>query len=114
MKGNRFIKKRRVTPLKRLTEKNELPEKLVSLKNAKALEVVYHFENGNKMTSVKIGTVKEICDFFNHVDTTLFEESLINSLTCVLKNRGFDATCRWISIEEAFKNAKTIENYSLY
>ena len=43
---------------------------------ARALAVEYLLDNGEKLTTVKIGTVKEICDYFNHTDITGFEEAV--------------------------------------
>ena len=79
------------------------------------LAVEYLLDNGEKLTTVKIGTVKEICDYFNHTDITGFEEALPSSLKKMLTNRGFKIIdCKWVKPQEVFANAKTTENYHLY
>jgi hypothetical protein len=133
MKGNRFMKKKRLTKAKRLTinfgdlKKAEKLNLDYHIKNgrviwekdniliARALAVEYLLDNGKKLTTVKIGTVKEICDYFNHTDITGFEEVLPSSLKKMLTNRGFKIIdCKWVKPQEVFANAKTIENYHLY
>lgn len=133
MKGNRFMKKKRLTKAKRLTinfrdlKKAEKLNLDYHIKNgrviwkkdniliARALAVEYLLDNGEKLTTVKIGTVKEICDYFNHTDITDFEEVLPSSLKKMLTNRGFKIIdCKWVKPQEVFANAKTIENYHLY
>lgn len=133
MKGNRFMKKKRLTKAKRLTinfgdlKKAEKLNLDYHIKNgrviwekdniliARALAVEYLLDNGEKLTTVKIGTVKEICDYFNHTDITSFEEVLPSSLKKMLTNRGFKIIdCKWVKPQEVFANAKTIENYHLY
>lgn len=133
MKGNRFMKKKRLTKAKRLTinfgdlKKAEKLNLYYHIKNgrviwekdniliARALAVEYLLDNGEKLTTIKIGTVKEICDYFNHTDITGFEEVLPSSLKKMLTNRGFKIIdCKWVKPQEVFANAKTIENYHLY
>ena len=138
MKGNRFMKKKRLTKVKLTKTKKltinfgdlEKAEKLnldYHIKNgriiwekdnviiARALAVEYLLDNGEKLTTVKIGTVKEICDYFNHTDITGFEEVLPSSLKKMLTNRGFKIIdCKWVKPQEVFANAKTTENYHLY
>lgn len=138
MKGNRFIKKKRLTKVKLTKTKKltisfgdlEKAEKLnldYQIKNgriiwektnviiARALAVVYILDNGEKLTTVKIGTVKEICDYFDHVDATYVADSLPSSLKQLLINHGFNViNCKWVKPQEVFANAKTTENYRIY
>ena len=91
MKGNRFMKKKRLTKVKLTKTKKltinfgdlEKAEKLnldYHIKNgriiwkktnviiARALAVVYLLSDGKKLTTVKIGTVKEICDYYDSLN----------------------------------------------
>lgn len=133
MKGNRFMKKKRLTKAKRLTlnfgdlKKAEKLNLDYHIKNgrviwekdnviiARALAVEYLLDNGEKLTTVKIGTVKEICDHYSHADATGVEEVLPSSLKKMLTNLGFKIIdCKWVKPQEVFANAKTTENYHLY
>ena len=138
MKGNRFMKKKRLTKVK-LTKTKKLTINFGDLEKAEKLNLDYHIKNGRiiwektniiiarvlavvyllsdgkKLTTVKIGTVKEICDYYDHADATGVEEVLPSSLKKVLTNRGHKIVdCKWVKPQEVFANAKTTENYHLY